>query len=39
LNNYLHSGWPGVIRTLCVTVLIVLFSNWLTTRFKLIVKL
>jgi predicted acyltransferase len=39
LNNYLHSGWPGVIRTLCVTVLLVLFSNWLTSRFRVMLKL
>lgn len=39
LNNYLHSGWPGVMRTLCVAVLVVLFSNWLTTRFRLMLKL
>ena len=39
LNNYIHSGWPGVIRTLCVAVLVVLFSNWLTTRFRLMLKL
>lgn len=39
INNSLHSGWPGVIRTLCVTVLLILFSNWLTTRFRLMLKL
>jgi heparan-alpha-glucosaminide N-acetyltransferase len=39
LNNYLHEGWPGAIRTLAVATLFILFSNWLTTRFKLILKL
>ncbi len=39
LNDYLHSGWPGVIRTLCIALLFVLFSNWLTARFKLTLKL
>ena len=39
LNNYLHEGWPGAIRTLAVAVLFILFSNWLTTRYKLILKL
>ena len=39
LNNYLHEGWPGAIRTLVVAMLFILLSNWLTTRFKLILKL
>jgi hypothetical protein len=39
INNYLHEGWPGAIRTLCVTVLLILFSNWLTTRYRLLLKL
>jgi heparan-alpha-glucosaminide N-acetyltransferase len=39
LNQYLHEGWPGAIRTLAVTVLLVLFSNWLTTRHRLTLKL
>jgi predicted acyltransferase len=39
LNQYLHEGWPGAIRTLGVAVLIILFSNWLTTRFRLMIKL
>lgn len=39
LNDYLHSGWPGVIRTVCVTLLLVLFSNWLTQRRRLILKI
>ncbi len=39
LNNYLHEGWPGAIRTLAVAVLFILFSNWLTTRYKLFLKL
>jgi len=39
LNRYLHEGWPGAIRTLVVATLIVLFSNWLTTRYKLTLKL
>jgi len=39
LNNYLHEGWPGAIRTLAVATLLILFSNWLTKRFKLTLKL
>jgi heparan-alpha-glucosaminide N-acetyltransferase len=39
LNNYLHEGWPGAIRTLAVAVLFILISNWLTARYKLILKL
>ncbi len=39
LNNYLHEGWPGAIRTLAVATLFILVSNWLTTRYKLILKL
>lgn len=39
LNNYLHSGWPGVIRTVVVSVLLVLFSGWLTTRCRIVLKL
>jgi len=39
LNDYLHTGWPGVIRTVCIAFLFVLFSNWLTARFKLTLKL
>jgi heparan-alpha-glucosaminide N-acetyltransferase len=39
LNNYFHEGWPGAIRVLIVTTLFILFSNWLTTRYKLILKL
>jgi heparan-alpha-glucosaminide N-acetyltransferase len=39
LNNYLHSGWPGVIRTIVVSVLLVLFSGWLTTRCRIMLKL
>jgi predicted acyltransferase len=39
MNDYLHSGWPGVIRTFCVAALLVLFSNWMTTRFRLTLKL
>jgi heparan-alpha-glucosaminide N-acetyltransferase len=39
LNDYLHTGWPGVLRTLCIALLFVLFSNWLTTRLKLTLKL
>ena len=39
LNNYLHSGWPGVIRTILVSVLLVLFSGWLTTRCRIVLKL
>jgi predicted acyltransferase len=39
INNYIHSGWPGAIRTLCVALLFVLFSNWLTSRFRLTLKL
>ena len=39
INDYIHSGWPGVIRTLCVAVLLVLFSNWLTSRLRLMLKL
>lgn len=39
LNKYLHEGWPGASRTLCVAVLLILFSNWLTTRFRLTLKL
>ncbi len=39
LNNYLHEGWPGAIRVLITATLFILFSNWLTTRFKLMLKL
>ncbi len=39
VNHYLHSGWPGVFRTLGVTVLLVLFSNWLTVRYRLRLRL
>lgn len=39
LNNYLHEGWPGAVRVLVTATLFILFSNWLTTRFKLILKL
>jgi hypothetical protein len=39
LNNYFHEGWPGAIRVLVVAILLILFSNWLTTRLKLTLKL
>jgi heparan-alpha-glucosaminide N-acetyltransferase len=39
LNNYFHEGWPGAIRVLVVATLLILFSNWLTTRLKLTLKL
>ena len=39
LNNSLHSGWPGVLRTIVVSVLLVLFSGWLTTRCRIVLKL
>jgi heparan-alpha-glucosaminide N-acetyltransferase len=39
LNNWFHSGWPGVLRTVVVSVLLVLFSGWLTTRCRIVLKL
>jgi predicted acyltransferase len=39
LNKYLHEGWPGAIRVLVTATLLTLFANWLTTRYKLILKL
>lgn len=39
VNDILRSGWPGVFRTLGVAVGLVLFSNWLTCRVRLRLKL
>ncbi|OGD22114.1 MAG: hypothetical protein A2W03_16730 [Candidatus Aminicenantes bacterium RBG_16_63_16] len=39
LNNYFHEGWPGAIRVLVTATLLTLFANWLTTRFRLVLKL
>ena len=39
LNNYFHEGWPGAVRVLITAILLTLFANWLTTRWKLTLKL
>ncbi len=39
INRYLHEGWPGAIRTMVVAVIIILFSNALTNRLGVRLKL
>ncbi|MBI5382616.1 MAG: DUF5009 domain-containing protein [Opitutae bacterium] len=39
LNDYFHTGWIGVIRTVFVALLLVQLSNWLTTRGRIVLKL
>jgi heparan-alpha-glucosaminide N-acetyltransferase len=39
LNDTFHAGWPGALRTVVVAVLLVLFSDWLTTRCRIVLKL
>ncbi len=39
LNNYFDSGIVGVIRTIILTIIFALFSGWLTTRFRIILRL
>jgi heparan-alpha-glucosaminide N-acetyltransferase len=39
INRYFNSGMPGILRTAILTALLVLFSRWLTTRFRIELKL
>jgi heparan-alpha-glucosaminide N-acetyltransferase len=38
INNYLHTGWPGVIRVAVYTFGLVLLTNGMTTRLKMQLK-
>lgn len=39
INNYFNSGMAGILRTMLLTALLVLFSRWLTTRCRIVLRL
>lgn len=39
INNYFNSGITGILRTMLLTILLVLFSRWLTTRCRIVLRL
>ena len=39
INDYFNSGVAGIVRTMLLTVILVLLSGWLTTRRRVILRL